>query len=113
MRAEVTVSYDKAFDVAENINASSLIDPVFCTVKIPGMKGTDTLVQLTDSHFTLMYDDEFGTGATGAKRTQNAIDRTALFTSLGGGINSADRFPYFLEYARQFEAKRTFSQPET
>lgn len=105
MRAEVTVSYDKAFDVAENINASSLIDPVFCTVKIPGMKGTDTLVQLTDSHFTLMYDDEFGTGATGAKRTQNAIDRTALFTSLGGGINSADRFPYFLEYARQFEAK--------
>ena len=81
--------------------------PCSCTVKIPGMKGTDTLVQLTDSHFTLMYDDEFGTGATGAeKRTQNAIDRTALFTSLGGGINSGRiRFPYFLEYARQFEAK--------
>lgn len=103
--ASLNITYANGFDIQSDANMTTMVNPVYTTVKIPGMTRTDTLIHLTDSHFTLAYDGEFDGLEKSDVLAQAAIDRTNQFTAQSDGLNTKDRFPYFLEYARQIGAK--------
>lgn len=99
--ATVTVEYLEGFELSKDVNLSTMIRPVETTVEIPGLTREYTLLHVTDSHLTLSYDDELNTDE---KRSEQR-ERNASFTAVTG-VNSADRFPYYIRYAELIGADR-------
>lgn len=109
IEAYVTVSYSARFDLSEGTTVSTMIRPTFTDLEIEGLTQSYTFLHITDSHLTLAYDDEFPpTNIYSEKRYQYAAARTEAFTSVTG-INSADRFPYYMDYANMVGADHIFA----
>lgn len=109
IEAYVTVSYSARFDLSEDTTVSTMIRPTFTDLEIEGLTQSYTFLHITDSHLTLAYDDEFPpTNIYSEKRYQYAAARTEAFTSVTG-INSADRFPYYMDYANMVGADHIFA----
>lgn len=89
------------FELSEDLNFSSMLRPVEYTVKIPGLKREYSFLHVTDTHLTLSYEEELNT----TERREEQNERNAAFTAVTG-INSADRFPYYLRYAKELGVDR-------
>lgn len=99
--ATVTVEYTQIFDLSRDVNLSTMVRPVETTVAIPGLTREYTLLHVTDTHLTLSYEEEL----KGEDRIREQIERNAQFTAVTG-VNSADRFPYYMKYAETIGADR-------
>ena len=99
--ATVTVEYGEDFDLSHDVNLSTMLRPVETTIAVPGLTREYTFRHMTDTHLTLSYDEELTTEA----RRKEQSERNAGFTAVTG-INSADRYPYFMRYAKAMGVDR-------
>lgn len=93
--------HGEGFELSRDLNFSSMIRPVEYTVEIPGLDREYSFLHVTDTHLTLSYDEELTTN----DRISEQNERNAQFTAVTG-VNSADRFPYFMRYAKALGVDR-------
>ena len=105
MEASVTIENSEIVDPVTDVNVSTMVRPMYTTVKIPGLTEDFTFLHITDTHLALMYEDEGHEYSGFTERHQNAESRTWQFTQ-PTGIAPEDRFPSFLKLAKELDVDR-------
>lgn len=76
--------------------AMAMVTPEVSTVRVPGLEKEYSILHLTDMHVCLVDED-----TTDARKNYNS-PRVGLFSK--GGVTSAERYPYFFDYAEEIGA---------
>ena len=99
--ATVTVEYGEDFELLSDVNMSTMLRPVETVIAVPGLTREYTFLHMTDTHLTLSYPEELTTAA----RQKEHYELNASFTA-ATGIAPADRYPYFMRYAKAMGVDR-------